>query len=141
MGVRIEKGILWSDHVHMFVSMPPHLALSTVTQRVQGRSLRKIKMEFPDLRKRYRGSRFWVRGYFSTNPVNVTADVKLQYLELDSKRKPMASHIRGTTNVRKPKGDATWKTKAEVEKQIDVIAKTEAISRDGQISLLRFYTY
>ena len=30
MGVRIEKGVLSGDHVHMFVSIPPHLALSTV---------------------------------------------------------------------------------------------------------------
>ena len=36
MGVRIEKGVLSNDHVHMFVSIPPHLALSTVMQRDQG---------------------------------------------------------------------------------------------------------
>ena len=52
MGVRIE-GVLSNDHVHMFVSIPPHLALSTVMQRIKGRSSRKIQMEFPDLRKRY----------------------------------------------------------------------------------------
>ena len=59
MGVRIEKGVLSNDHVHMFVSIPPHLALSTVMQRIKGRSSRKIQMEFPDLRKRYWGRRFW----------------------------------------------------------------------------------
>ena len=48
MGVRIEKGVLSNDHVHMFVSIPPHLALSTVMQRIKGRSSRKIQMEFPD---------------------------------------------------------------------------------------------
>ncbi len=36
MGVRIEKGVLSNDHVHMFVSIPPHLALSTVMQRIKG---------------------------------------------------------------------------------------------------------
>ena len=45
MGVRIEKGVLSSDHVHIFVSIPPHLALSTVMQRIKGRSSRKIQME------------------------------------------------------------------------------------------------
>ena len=49
---------------------------------------RKIQMEFPDLRKRYWGRRFWARGYFSTTSGNVTDDVILQYLELHSKRKP-----------------------------------------------------
>ena len=88
MGVQIEKGVLSSDHVHMFVSIPPQLALSTVMQRIKGRSSRKIQMEFPDLRKKYWGRRFWARGYFSTTSGNVTDDVILQYLELHSKREP-----------------------------------------------------
>jgi putative transposase len=40
MGVSIEKGGLSCDHVHMFVSNPAHLALSTVMQRIKGRSSR-----------------------------------------------------------------------------------------------------
>ena len=92
LGVRIEKGVLSSDHVHMFVSIPPHLALSTVMQRIKGRSSRKIQMEYPELRKRYWGRRFWARGYFSTTSGNVTDDVILQYLELHSKRKPTGAN-------------------------------------------------
>jgi putative transposase len=88
LGVRIEKGVLSRNHVHVFVSIPPHLALSMVMQRIKGRSSRKIQMEFPDLRKRYWGRRFWARGYFSTTSGNVTDDVILQWLELHSKRKP-----------------------------------------------------
>jgi putative transposase len=57
MSVRIEKGVLSSDHVHIFVSIPPHLALSTVMQRIKGRSSRKIQMEYPGLRTRYWGRR------------------------------------------------------------------------------------
>ncbi len=53
MGVHIVKGVLAHDHVHMFLSVPPHLAISTVMQRIKGRSSRRIQMEFPELRKRY----------------------------------------------------------------------------------------
>jgi putative transposase len=88
MKVRIVKGVLSRDHVHMFLSIPPHLALSTVMQNIKGRSSRKIQMEFPELKKRYWGRRFWARGYFSTTSGNVTDDIILQYLELHSKRKP-----------------------------------------------------
>ena len=88
MGVQIIKGVVSTDHVHMFVSIPPHLALSTVMQRIKGRSSRRIQVEFPDLRKRYCGRRFWGRGYFSATPGNVTDDVILQYLKLHSDRKP-----------------------------------------------------
>ncbi len=88
MGVQIIKGVLSTDHVHMFVSIPPHLALSTVMQRIKGRSSRKIQMKFSGLRKKYWGRRFWARGYFSTTSGNVTDDIILQYLELHSKREP-----------------------------------------------------
>jgi len=88
MGVQIVKGVLSMDHVHMFVSIPSHLALSTVMQRIKGRASRRIQMEYPELRKRYWGRRFWARGYFSTTSGNVTDDVILQYLELHSQREP-----------------------------------------------------
>jgi putative transposase len=53
-------------------------------QRIKGRSSRRIQMEFPELRKRYWGRRFWARGYFSTTSGNVTDDIITQYLELHS---------------------------------------------------------
>ena len=58
LGMTIVKGVLLTDHVHMFLSIPPHLALSTVMQRIKGRSSRRIQLEYPDLRKRYWGRRF-----------------------------------------------------------------------------------
>ncbi len=88
LGVHIEKGVLSTDHVHMFVSVPPHVPISKVMQRVKGRSSYKIQREYPELRKRYWGQRFWARGYFSTTSGNVTDDVIRQYLELHSKREP-----------------------------------------------------
>ena len=86
LGVHIVKGVLACDHVHMFLSIPPKLSLSDVMQRIKGRSSRRIQMEFPDLRKRYWGRRFWARGYFSTTSGNVTDDVIRQYLELHSSK-------------------------------------------------------
>lgn len=86
MGVHIVKGVLARDHVHMFISVPPQIALSKVMQRIKGRSSRRVQMEFPELRKRYWGRRFWARGYFSTTSGNVTDNIILQYLELHSKR-------------------------------------------------------
>lgn len=88
LGVQIVKGVLSTNHVHMFLSIPPHLALSTLMQRIKGRSSRRIQMEYPALRKRYWGRHFWARGYFSTTSGNVTDDIILQYLELHSPQKP-----------------------------------------------------
>ena len=80
LGVEIISGVLSRDHVHMFVEIPPHIAVSTFMQRVKGRTSRKIQQEFPVLRKRYWGRRFWARGYFCTTSGNITDDVILQYL-------------------------------------------------------------
>jgi putative transposase len=50
LGVQIVKGVLSCDHVHMFLSIPPHVAVSTVMQRIKGRTSRKVQMEFPEWR-------------------------------------------------------------------------------------------
>ena len=83
--VEIISGVLSTDHVHMFVAIPPHIAVSYFMQRVKGRSSRMIQQEFPELRKRYWGQRFWARGYFCTTSGNITDDIILQYLEQHSK--------------------------------------------------------
>ena len=81
MGVRIISGVLSQDHVHMFVEIPPHVAVSQFVQKAKGRSSFKVQQEFPELRKRYWGRRFWARGYFCTTSGNITDDIILQYLE------------------------------------------------------------
>ena len=57
---------LSSDHVHMFVSVPPKLAISDLVRKMKGRSSYKLQREFLELKKRYWGRKFWGRGYFST---------------------------------------------------------------------------
>ena len=85
LGVRIVSGVLSRDHVHMFVEIPPHIAVSDFVRRVKGCTSRKIQQEFPELRKRYWGRRFWARGYFCTTSGHITDDVILNYLAEHSK--------------------------------------------------------
>ena len=80
-GVDIIRGVLSADHAHMFVSVPPGLAISDLVQLMKGRSSHKVQREFPHLRKRYWGRRFWGRGYFSTTNGASTEDIVHQYLE------------------------------------------------------------
>jgi len=81
LGVEIISGVLSSDHVHMFVSIPPNHSVSDFMRKVKGRSSFKVQQEFPELKKRYWGRHFWGRGYFSTTSGAITDDVILQYLE------------------------------------------------------------
>jgi putative transposase len=80
MGVTIVHGLLSRDHVHLFVEIPPHIAVSQFVQKAKGRSSRKIQMEFEHIRKRFWGQRFWARGYFCTTSGNITDDVIMRYL-------------------------------------------------------------
>ncbi len=79
--VEILHGVLSQDHVHMFVSIPPKLAISDLVRKMKGRSSHKVQREFPQLKKRYWGRHFWGRGYFSTTNGAITEDIVLQYLE------------------------------------------------------------
>ena len=43
LGVHIEKGVLSTDHVHMFISVPPQIALSKVMMAGGSRDARLIR--------------------------------------------------------------------------------------------------
>ncbi|MGI9437805.1 MAG: IS200/IS605 family transposase [Geminicoccaceae bacterium] len=81
LDVEIIKGVLSTDHVHMFIAVPPKHAVSDVVQRMKGRSSCRVQQEFPAIRKRYWGRHFWAKGYFSATSSNITNDVILQYLD------------------------------------------------------------
>ena len=80
LGVKVIDGVLSADHVHMFVEIPPKVAVSEYMRRVKGCTSRKIQQEFPELRKRYWGRRFWARGYFCTTSGNVTNEIISNYI-------------------------------------------------------------
>ena len=81
LGINIENGVVSSDHVHVFVSIPPHVPVSEFVKRAKGRSSRRIQQEFPQLRKKYWGRRFWARGFFSATSGNVTDEVINEYID------------------------------------------------------------
>ena len=64
----------------MFVDIPPKISVSDYMRRVKGCTSRKIQQEFPEIRKKYWGRRFWARGYFCTTSGNVTNDMIEEYI-------------------------------------------------------------
>lgn len=81
LGVSIISGVLSSNHVHMFVNIPPKLSVSEFMRRVKGATSCKIQREYPSIRKQYWGKRFWGRGYFCTTSGNVTNDIIMNYID------------------------------------------------------------
>lgn len=83
--VNILSGVVSTDHVHLYVSVPPQLAPSKLVMRLKGRTSRKIQQEFPEIKKRYWGQHFWARGYFCVSAGNVTDKMIRDYLDNHSK--------------------------------------------------------
>jgi len=48
--VEIIKGHISKDHVHIFVSVPPHISISQLVKSIKGKSSRKLMMEYKRLR-------------------------------------------------------------------------------------------
>jgi putative transposase len=84
----IIKGVVSGDHVHVLVSVPPHLAPAQIMQWVKGRSSRRLQQEFSELRRRYWGQHLWARGYFCACAGTVTDDLIKEYLDRHHGRSP-----------------------------------------------------
>ena len=59
--VKILKGHIAKDHVHLLVSCPPSLSVAKIVQYVKGRSSRLLQEEFSHLKKRYWGQHLGIR--------------------------------------------------------------------------------
>jgi len=79
--IAIIKGHVSLDHVHLFVSVPPHLSVSQMMQYIKGKSSRRLQEEYPSLRKRYWGQHLWARGYFCASSGTVTDEMIKAYIE------------------------------------------------------------
>ena len=79
--VRILKGVISKDHVHMLLEYPPSLAVSDLVKRLKGRTSRLLQQEFPDLRTRYWGKHLWAIGYGAWSSGNITDELVAEYRE------------------------------------------------------------
>jgi putative transposase len=79
--VEVLSGVVSKDHVHMLVSMPPHIAVSKLLQKLKGKTSYKLQREFQALRKEYWGQRMWARGYFACSTGNVSDEMIRAYIE------------------------------------------------------------
>lgn len=90
-GVEIVRGVLSSDHVHMFVSVPLKLAISDIVRKMEDWSSHRVQLEFPAIRKRYWGQQFWGSGYFLMTSGITTQDIVLQNCWMSLRTGPVLS--------------------------------------------------
>jgi putative transposase len=101
-GVDILQGHISPDHVHVMLSIPPHVTISRLVQRMQGKSSYRLLGEVPHLRKQFWGRHVWARGYFCRSSGNVTDAVIKAYIAQQSHESDGVFRIEGEAS---PSGD------------------------------------
>jgi len=79
--IRIIRGVVSKDHIHLLISAPPNIAPSEIMRRIKGWTARKLFEEYPMLKKRYWGRHFWARGYFCVTAGELTKQMIEEYLK------------------------------------------------------------
>ena len=63
-GVKLIKGGVCPNHVHLYVSIPPKMSISEVMSKLKGKSALMIFDRHPEYRDKY-GRHFGARGYYA----------------------------------------------------------------------------
>lgn len=79
--IHIVSGKVAADHVHMFVSYRPQMAVAKMVQYLKGTSSRILLQEFAQLRKQFWGRHLWARGYMAISSGNITDEMIQKYIE------------------------------------------------------------
>ena len=84
--VKILKGHVATEHVHLFLSIPPQVTISRLLQWLKGKTAHHLMAEFAHLKKQFWGRDLWARGYFCCSSGNVTDEVIAEYIADQNER-------------------------------------------------------
>ena len=80
LDITIIEGAICSDHVHMYLSVPPKYSPAQVMKVLKGKSAEYLRREFPELKKRYWEMHIWARGYF-VSTVGIDREIIRKYVK------------------------------------------------------------
>ena len=92
--IEILQGHIRPDHVHLLLSVPPHLAPSRVMQAIKGKTSHHLLAGHRKLRAEFWGRHLWARGYFVATSGQVTDDVIAEYIRLQGVEPQDDEHFR-----------------------------------------------
>ena len=81
--IEILQGHIRPDHVHLLLSVPPHLAPSRVMQAIKGKTSHHLLQDYRRLRTAFWGRHLWGRGCFVASSGNVTDETIADYIRLE----------------------------------------------------------
>ena len=82
-GIEIVVGAVCPDHVHLCVSIPPKLSISTFMGYLKGKSTLMLYDRHPELQNKWNKA-FWARGYYVATVGNITEEAIKKYIQEQS---------------------------------------------------------
>ena len=61
--VEVLEASVQADHVHLVLSIPPKYSVSSVMGYLKGKLALRVFQNYPEVKKRLWGGKFWSRGY------------------------------------------------------------------------------
>jgi putative transposase len=83
-GVEIIEGHLMVDHVHILVSIPPKISVSSFMGYLKGKSALMIFDKHANLKYKYGNRHFWAEGYY-VSTVGLNEETIKKYIEEQGK--------------------------------------------------------
>ena len=80
LDIRVIEGAICSDHIHMYLSVPPKYSPSHIMKILKGKSAEMLRKEFPELGKKYWSVHIWSRGYF-VSTVGIDSEIIRKYVK------------------------------------------------------------
>lgn len=78
--VELIEGKVCVDHVHMYVGIPPKMAVSEFMSYLKGKSSLMFFDRHPEYRPKWGDRHFWARGYYVATVGNVNEDTIREYI-------------------------------------------------------------
>jgi putative transposase len=91
-GVEIIEGHLMPDHVHMLVSIPPKISVSSFMGYLKGKSALMIFDRHANLKYKFGNRHFWAEGYYVSTVGLNEATIK-KYIQEQEKRDIMLDKL------------------------------------------------
>ena len=81
--VEIVEGAVCIDHIHLCVSIPPKMSVSSFMGYLKGKSTLMIYDRHPELQSKW-SKAFWARGYYVATVGNITEEAITKYIREQS---------------------------------------------------------
>lgn len=91
-GVEILEGHLMPDHIHMLVSIPPKISVSSFMGYLKGKSSLMIFDKHANLKYKFGNRKFWAEGYYVSTVGLNEATIK-QYIQQQEKHDIMQGKL------------------------------------------------